>query len=82
MAETFPHHSLPAKCLRDSSEFDDRAEDVKMSYLSNCRLIVRGGYPKSLDTNIFSGEGPLVEIAISTIYDRGGDRTLVRYFIR
>ena len=83
MIETFPHHSLPAKRLRGSSGLDDRAEGVKMSHLSNCHLIARGGYPKSFDTNISSGEDPLVDIAMSTKCDwyRGGDQKLVRYFI-
>ena len=70
MVETFPHHSFLAKCLRDLSGFDDRAEDVEISYLFNCHQIARGGHAKSFNSNISSGESPLEDIAESAKRDR------------
>ena len=70
MVETFPHHSFLAKCLRGLSGFDNWAEDVEIGYLFQSRLIVFGRYPKSCNTNIFSREGPLVDIVESVKRDR------------
>ena len=70
MVEAFPHHSLLAKCLRSLSGFGDLAEDVRMSYPSNCRPIAPGRYPKPFDTNIRSSKGSFVDVAESAKCDR------------